>query len=245
MTGIAERILIRFSHYVDLPFGGVSEYEPLKVLSREYPDLEAQVSGKRVLDFGCGHGNQARELAVRYHARVTGLDTNPHTLQVAQERNGQWVKFVGDLSLCERYDVVISQNAMEHYPDPAAILADMARLTAKNGVILITFGPPWYAPYGSHMHFFCRIPWLNILFPERAVMSVRARYKHDGAKRYTECESGLNMMSLAKFERLVKASGLRIVRRHYTGVKGLNVLTRIPLLRELVTVHATVMLQKC
>jgi len=99
-------------------------------------------------------------------------------------------------------------------------------------------------PYGSHMHFFCKIPWLNLLFPEAAVMSVRSRYKHDGAHHYEEVESGLNKMSLAKFERLVRTSGLKIVRRHYTAAKRLNFLTRLPMVRELLTVHVTVILAK-
>jgi SAM-dependent methyltransferase len=240
----AESILARFSREVDLPFGGASEGEPLKVLQREYPDLEALVRGKRVLDFGCGRGYQAAALATVYGCRVTGLDTNPNTLEYARSVNGKWSpRFIERLDDAQ-YDVVISLNAMEHFDDPATVLADMGRALLPAGKILITFGPPWFAPYGSHMHFFCKIPWLNLLFPEAAVMSVRSRYKHDGAHHYEEVESGLNKMSLAKFERLVRTSGLKIVRRHYTAAKRLNFLTRLPLIRELLTVHVTVILVK-
>jgi hypothetical protein len=46
-------------------------------------------------------------------------------------------------------------------------------------------------------------------------------------------------MSLRKFERLIAASGLKTERLRYIGVKRLHFLTRIPLIRELVTVMVT------
>lgn len=94
------------------------------------------------------------------------------------------------------------------------------------------------------MNFFCPIPWLQLLFPEKTVMAVRARYRKDGARRYEEVESGLNRMSLRKFERLVGASGLKAERIDYVGVKQMHVLTRIPIVRELSTVVVTAMFTK-
>jgi SAM-dependent methyltransferase len=243
-TQFTERVLTRFSKYIELPFGGQSEGEPLKVLQREYPDLEPLVSGKKVLDFGCGQGFQSALLTTVYGCSVTGIDTNAQTLAFAQREHAKLpIRFIDKLD-GERYDVVISQNSMEHFPDPAAILADMRRVITPSGLILMTFGPPWYAPYGSHMHFFCKIPWLQLWCPESVVMKVRAKYVQDGAKRYPECTGGLNKMSLRKFERLLRHSGLNVVRKRYTGVKGFNFLTRIPVLRELFTVHATVILTR-
>ena len=54
-----------------------------------------------------------------------------------------------------------------------------------------------------------------------------ARYRKDGAKRYEKVESGLNRMSLRKFERLIGASGLKAARIDYVGVKKMHILTRI------------------
>lgn len=241
-TQQATKVLTRFSHYVDLPFGGDSATEPLKVLQREYPDLEEIVRGKRVLDFGCGHGDQAAALAERYGCEVTGLEIVPSTLQTAREKHPH-IRFIDKLDSA-RYDVIISLNAMEHFTDPMEVLRSMRQAVTRDGLILVTFGPPWYAPYGSHMHFFCKIPWLQLWFPEEAVMSVRANWKHDGAKRYEDVEGGLGKMSLRKFERVTRESGLKIWRRRYTGVKKLNFLTWIPVIRELTTVHATVLMTR-
>jgi hypothetical protein len=51
-------------------------------------------------------------------------------------------------------------------------------------------------------------------------------------------------MSLRAFERLVKRSGLELVRNRYNAVKGLDVLTKIPVIRELCTSRVTVVLRK-
>jgi SAM-dependent methyltransferase len=99
--------------------------------------------------------------------------------------------------------IVISQNSMEHFEDPVKILDEMKSALNQDGKILITFAPPWFAPYGSHMHFFCKVPWINILFSERTVMKVRSNFRSDGATKYEEVESGLNKMTVTKFERIV------------------------------------------
>lgn len=245
---ISELILGYFSREIEQAATGRPEHS-LALLQQEYPDLRQLVAGKNVLDFGCGHGEQAALLAAQYDCRVVGLDTNLATIARAKKRHGDVVRFISQVDFpdggrTERYDVVISQNAMEHFPAPDLVLRQMADLVTDGGKILITFGPPWLSPYGSHMHFFCRIPWLNVIFPEKAVMAVRSRYRKDGARRYEEVESGLNRMTLRKFETLVKMSGLSIERRRYVGVKGMHFLTRLPLLREFFTVHVTVALSR-
>ncbi len=51
--------------------------------------------------------------------------------------------------------------------------------------------------------------------------------------RYEEVEGGLNKMSVAKFERLIRECGLRVDYKRYDCVKGINFMGKIPLLREL------------
>ena len=209
--------------------------DPLKDLRHEFPNLATLLRNRDVLDFGCGFGDQAGAMTREFGARVTGLDNHLGLLAAATRRYGHLARFTDHLD-GSTFDVVISQDAMEHYDDPSAALAAMATALRPGGVILMVFGPPWWAPYGAHMRFFCSVPWLQLWFSERTVMSVRARYRHDGAKHYEEIESGLNKMSLAKFERIVRSSGLRVLERHYVGVKKINFLTKVPVVRELTTV---------
>ena len=140
--------------------------------------------------------------------------------------------------------MVFSQNSMEHFRDPEAILRTMADALAPKGEMLVTFGPPWFAPYGAHMQYFTRLPWVHLLFPERTIMAVRGRYRQDGALKYGDVEGGLNQMSVRKFRRLVNASGLRVMRLSTEPVKGQRLLSKIPFLGEMFTNHVTAVLRR-
>ncbi len=223
----------------------------LDLLKRVFPDFSTLVSGKRIIDFGCGAGYQGIALAQRYDCSVVGIDTNKKILRQAIDNAKQHgippsqISFVASIQphMRNAFDVVISQNSFEHFSNPRDILAQMKSLLNPSGLILLTFGPPWFAPYGSHMHFFCKVPWINILFSEKTVMRVRSRYRNDGAKKYHEVESGLNRMTIKKFESIVASSGLKTRYRNYECIKGINSLSRLPLLRELCINHVTVILE--
>jgi len=116
-------------------------------------------------------------------------------------------------------------------------MQDMRLALHPAGRLLITFGPPWYAPYGSHMQYFTKVPWVNLLFNEKTVMSVRANFRRDGAKKYEEVDAGLAKMSVGRFERMVSQCGMKVHYKKYECVKGLNFLGRLPGLRELFINH--------
>lgn len=217
----------------------------LALLQKEYADFATLVAGKRIADYGCGLGYQSIALVQQYGCTVVGIDTNRDILDAAMANAKACTIPVSQLAFVDRvandmqgtFDVVVSQNSFEHFGNPAAVLGEMRGLIRKSGILLISFGPPWYAPYGSHMHFFCKVPWINILFPEATVMKVRQAYRDDGAQRYEDVESGLNKMSVAKFERIVEASNLRIEFKNYRCVKRLDILARVPLMREFFINH--------
>jgi SAM-dependent methyltransferase len=224
----------------------------LALVKSEYPNFLELVTRKRVVDFGCGQGHQSIALVTEADCFVCGVDTNSKTLHKAiamagdKSIPGDRLRFCTSMpaELRGTFDVVISQDSMEHFPDPAAVLDEMKALIKEDGRLLITFGPPWFAPYGSHMNFFCRLPWINILFSEKTVMKVRSLFRNDGAARYVEVESGLNKMTVAKFEKLVADSGLVIETIEYKCVKRLNFTASIPLMRELFINHVSCILVK-
>jgi SAM-dependent methyltransferase len=76
-------------------------------------------AGDRVLDVGCGKGELAYDLAVRTHARVTGLDFEPVKLEFARARfEAPGLEFVEgdalDWDPSQPYDVVVLSNVLEH-----------------------------------------------------------------------------------------------------------------------------------
>jgi SAM-dependent methyltransferase len=212
----------------------------LEKLCVSFPDFMEMIRGKDILDYGCGEGYQSVAMAKSGARHVLGVEINSAYRERASRlaaANGvqdraQFAESCGD-NTREKFDVVISHNSMEHFCDPEKSLGEMKAALKRDGRLLITFGCPWLSPYGSHMHFFCKVPWLNILFRERTVMNVRERFIVDGARHYEEVQGGLNRMTVAKFERLVTRIGLRIASKRYWCVKGLNFLGPIPVIREL------------
>lgn len=244
MRDLRERLLLLLSRPPDaLVEAGDEADDPEEAatgLLRDFPDLPDRIRGKRIVDFGCGVGRQAVALALLGAAQVLALDIDQDFLAAGRllaEEHGvaQRIRFAtaplrDDLGA---QDMVVSINSMEHFSAPAAILATMASLLRPGGRLLVSFSPTWYSPWGAHMHYFTRVPWVHLLFPESVVMSVRSRYRDDGARRYEEVRGGLNRMSVNRFERLLAASGLTSVRMEKVGVRGIRAFARVPVLREL------------
>jgi SAM-dependent methyltransferase len=195
------------------------------------PDVWNDIRDKVVLDFGCKFGLEAMEMASRGAREVIGVDIVENYLAAArtkQEKDG-----IPNCRFVQRYegkvDVITSLDAFEHFGDPDEILRIMAGMLRPSGKVLISFGPPWYHPYGGHMPLF---PWAHVLLTERALMKWRSQYKTDGATRFGEVEGGLNQMSINRFERVVARSPFRFERfeavpmRHGPIPKVHNRLTR-------------------
>lgn len=224
--------------------------EALNLLNHHCKNFSKLVSGKKLVDFGCGHGLQSIALVKKHSCSVVGIDSNQEALKKAidnakeQKVSSEHLSFVDRTSpdMSNSFDVVISQNSFEHFKDPEKTLEEMAGLLKNSGIILLTFGPPWFAPYGSHMHFFCKVPWINVLFSEKAVMRARSHFRSDGAKRYEDVESGLNKMTIAKFESIISSCSLTLSYKKYECIKGMNWLSKLPLLREFFINHVTVVL---
>lgn len=166
------------------------------------------IRGKTVLDFGCGYGLEAVEMAERGARRVIGLDLEEKRLASARQRaieHGVADRCVFTTESQERVDVIISLDAFEHFADPAAILKGMSERLKADGTVWISFGPTWYHPLGGHL--FSVFPWSHLLFTESALIRWRSMYKTDGAKSFAQ--TGLNRMTIARFRRLVSESPLR------------------------------------
>jgi SAM-dependent methyltransferase len=254
---LGERLLLALSRDPDARDYGaaVQQWSLDNALDRlrwAFPDFDSRVRGRDVLDFGCGEGWQSLAMARLGAASVVGVDLNRTALDTGRRELARHPELEGRVTLAEAippqrrggFDVVLSKDSMEHFGDPEGILREITAALRPDGRLLITFGPPWFAPYGSHMHFFTRVPWVQLWFSERTVLRVRGRFRHDGAQRYEDVESGLNRMSLAKFERLLERLNLRVEYRSYWCIRGINFLARLPLVRELAVTNVAVVLRR-
>lgn len=117
-------------------------------------------AGQRLLDFGCGGGRHALE-AMRRGALATALDSDRKEIEGAAawmatmraedkdtaNSGGEGHVVVGDgraLPFPDScFDKVIAAEVMEHVPDDAAILAELARVLRPGGTMAVTV-PRWF-----------------------------------------------------------------------------------------------------
>ena len=105
----------------------------------------APQASERVLDLGCGTGNAALLAAAR-GATVIGVDPAARLLEVARARaadHGLEITFaLGEAGAIPAesgsVDVVLSVFGVIFAPDPVAAAAEMARVTAPRGRIVLT-----------------------------------------------------------------------------------------------------------
>jgi SAM-dependent methyltransferase len=67
------------------------------------------------------------------------------------------------------FDIVYSQNAFEHIPDPATALREAIRVTRPGGLIYVRFDPVWTADSGSHFLHRIGAPWAHLFKSDNEV----------------------------------------------------------------------------
>ena len=197
------------------------------------PAIWDAVRDKDVLDFGCGEGNEAVDVALHGARRVIGLDLYDKWLnastRLAQAR-GVDATCVFGREWNERVDVILSVDSFEHFADPADILQRMRGLLKPDGCVLASFGPTWYHPLGGH--FYSVFPYAHLVCSESALVRWRSLYKKDGARSIEE--SGLNRMTIGRFEKLIASSPFRFASFEAVPIRRLRLLAN-PLTREFTT----------
>lgn len=125
------------------------EFRPLHALNPvrlDYIDHRASLSGKRVLDVGCGGGLLSEAMAKR-GADVTGIDLAPLTIEIAElhalESNIP-VRYVRQSAethathAAAAYDVVTCMEMLEHVPEPQSVLRALNTLVRPGGRVFLS-----------------------------------------------------------------------------------------------------------
>ncbi len=132
---------------------GIGRYEEtakaLEPVAEVVVQRAAVTPGERALDLGCGSGNAALELA-RAGAEVVAIDPSTRLTDVARSRAAEAGLHIevrnGEAAVIpledHTVDLIVSVFAVIFAPDPAAALADMRRVLAPGGRILLTAWVP-------------------------------------------------------------------------------------------------------
>jgi 2-polyprenyl-6-hydroxyphenyl methylase/3-demethylubiquinone-9 3-methyltransferase len=128
------------------PKGPSKPLHDLNPLRLQYVARTANLSGKQVLDVGCGGGILSEAMA-RAGARVLGIDLSKAVLDVA-ELHALESKVAVEYRLVpvehlaqERpaaFDLVTCMEMLEHVPDPAAGIAALAVLVKPGGDVIVS-----------------------------------------------------------------------------------------------------------
>ncbi|OGA84985.1 MAG: bifunctional 3-demethylubiquinol 3-O-methyltransferase/2-polyprenyl-6-hydroxyphenol methylase [Burkholderiales bacterium RIFCSPHIGHO2_01_FULL_63_240] len=142
--------LAKFSDLAHKWWDPESEFRPLhqiNPLRLDWIDQFAAVSGKSVVDVGCGGGILAESMA-RRGANVLGVDLADKPLKVAQLHameggvaNLEYRSIAAEDLAAEQpaaFDVVTCMEMLEHVPDPSSIIRACASMARPGGWVFFS-----------------------------------------------------------------------------------------------------------
>ena len=139
----------KFSDLAHRWWDPTSEFRPLhdiNPLRLEWINARALLTGRKVIDIGCGGGILAESMA-RKGADVTGIDLSEKALKVADLHSleaGVTMRYelisAEDMAAREpgQYDVVTCMEMLEHVPDPASIVRAATALCTPGGHVFFS-----------------------------------------------------------------------------------------------------------
>ncbi len=160
-------------------------------------DRWAPLAGARVLEVGCGLGMYIEQIMRRYTPHVTGVDIEFARVQQAYAATARVAVAAAEHLpyASDAFDVVLSNEVIEHVADDRANAREMVRVL-KPGGRLVIFCPNRGYPFETHGHYwrgkyhFGNTPlinWLPDALRNRLAPHVRV-YTARGLRRLFEAE---------------------------------------------------------
>ena len=225
--------------------------------------LRHSPAGSKILDLGCGNGVSSR-LLNQAGFEVVGTDISPLFLDDARKWENPKLRYevcdVLELPYAdESYDVICSNELVEHLPDVETALSEMVRVVCQDGMIVIS-GPNLCSPITPLLDWFRllrgqhgRPVWAETKkqafqhFKENCQLYLKKRYftrtphflyrepdlSVDAIGGDADSAYYANPIDLASY---FKAHGFRIIRKSVGfGIKGRLVANLIPYLSPYIT----------
>lgn len=117
------------------------------------------------------------------------------------------------------FDIIILKDVIEHVPEQQKFITYLKNFLKPGGQIFFGF-PPWYMPFGGHQQV-CRTKWASVLpyyhilprFLYKGILKLAGEHEVV-IKELMEIKD--TQITIERFERIVKKSGLGVLRKeHY------------------------------
>jgi SAM-dependent methyltransferase len=215
------------------PFYRLLAAEAVDDLQRRY----GAVAGKTIVDLGCGPGFYTEAFRAA-GAQVIPVDNDPAELELAgSPPEGALIADAGNLPLEDgSVDAAFCSNLLEHTPNTPAVIAEIERILKPGGWGYISW-TNWYSPWGGHD----MTPY-QYLGPR---LGPRLYVRRHGPPRKNPYGAGLWAVHVGPTLRLVRSRpGLEIERVEPRYWPRLAFITRIPLVREVLTWNCVIRVRK-
>jgi 2-polyprenyl-3-methyl-5-hydroxy-6-metoxy-1,4-benzoquinol methylase len=203
MLGPAEQDRAAVGHEDRIRFASDVQLKPI------LNDID--VSGRTVLDLGCGHGYMAAALAeYAGAARAIGVDIKS-TPSWSEHKDLRLSLLVGDMSketvvAPESVDVVVSQVVFEHVARPVQMLAAVYNTLKDGGAAWLRMNI-YTARNASHAYSEVFFPWPHLLFEDEIVAEFYRRHHTRPGRRF----SWVNRMTVAHYLHICREVGFDII----------------------------------
>lgn len=152
-------------------------------------EFESAISGKVVLDFGCGYGGRTVRYAESAKS-VVGIEIFSSMVKKAaayakcKSKNKNNIEFVLGEEKClqcedDIFDVIVSFDVLEHVAHPDIIMGELARVLKPGGFIVMIFTPYW-GLFSHHLNYITLFPGIHYIFsPEVLVAAINELLHND------------------------------------------------------------------
>ncbi|HLJ81536.1 MAG TPA: class I SAM-dependent methyltransferase [Ktedonobacterales bacterium] len=173
------------------------------ILSRML-ELLGDLSGRDVLDAGCGEGFLARVLA-SHSARVTGIDLSARLIAMARKKDPHHAiaYYVGNLSrplpaFARHFDRIGSHLALNDVADHRGFAATLASLARPDARVVLAFNNPYSSVVREHVTDYFANGALG-MYGGLAREGIRAHYYHRTLEEYLDAflSVGFQLAALA------------------------------------------------
>ena len=179
----------------------------------------------RVLEIGCSMGGNMKPF-LDLGCKVTGVEINPYTLQLAEEyfadhpKRSNLTLILDDIynrtAADGTFDIIIMRDVIEHIHDQEKFMGFVKRFMAPGAAFFLAF-PPWYNPFGGHQQIckskvLSKLPYFHIL-PAFLYKGILKAFGESDKEVEDLLEIKQTGISLERFERIARHEGYSIARK--------------------------------